>query len=89
MKLIDDTLKEDGKWSKSALMIFFTFWCNLVYAGWCVWKTAVFVDLPTNWLALIVFLYGLNRGIGAAVAIKATPGTTSTKTSIETEVKGP
>lgn len=67
MKLVDQTLKENGKWSISRLIIFFTFWSNIFFAGWCVWKTAVFVDLPTNWLALIVTMYGINRGTNAYV----------------------
>jgi hypothetical protein len=86
MKVIDDTLKENGKWSKSALMIFVTFWANIVYAGWCVWKTTVFVDLPTNWLGLIAFLYGMNKGINAVLMSKSIPGTTTTNTSTSTKV---
>lgn len=68
MKIVDDTLKQDGKWSISRLMIFFTFWANLVYAGWCVWKTAVFVDLPTNWMGFMSILYGIN--VTAATTLK-------------------
>ena len=62
MTIITDTLKENGKWSMSRLMVFFTFWANLVYAGWCVWKTAVFVDLPTNWLGFMTIMFGITKG---------------------------
>jgi hypothetical protein len=61
MKIINDTLKEKGKWSISRLIIFFTFWSNIVFAFWIVWKTSVFVDLPVNWLALIVGMYATSR----------------------------
>lgn len=68
MSIIYDTLKEKGKWSKSALMIFFTFWSNLVFAGYETYKAGVYPDLKTNWLGLIVFLYGINKGAKVAYA---------------------
>jgi hypothetical protein len=86
MKLIDDTLKENGAWSIARLMIFFTFWSNIIYAGWCVWKTAVFVDLPTNWLGLIVVLYGMVKTATTVVALKTTPSTVTTSTETKTVV---
>ena len=90
VKIIKDTLWENGAWSISRLMIFFTFWSNIVYAGWCVYQTAVFVDLPTNWLGLIVVLYGMNKTATTMVAMKTTPGvvTTTNTSSLETKVEG-
>jgi hypothetical protein len=85
-QVIYDTLMEDSKWSIARLMIFFTFWSNILYAGWCVYKTAVFVDLPTNWLALIGILYGMIRGATAFVNSKTTPSTVTTSSSTKTEV---
>jgi hypothetical protein len=70
MKIIDQTLKEKGKWSISRLIIFFTFWSNIIFAFWIVWKTSVFVDLPVNWLALIVGMYATNRTAESYVAGK-------------------
>lgn len=68
MKIITDTLKEKGRWSRSSLMMFFTFWSNIIFAGYETVCAKRFPDLPANWLALILFLYGMNKG--AAVAAK-------------------
>lgn len=81
-KIIDDTLKEKGRWSRSSLMIFFTFWSNLVFVGLETIKSGKYPDLPSNWLALIVFLYGINKGATAvnnqiAKGVQSDTGTVS------------
>lgn len=76
MKLIDDTLKENGKWSRSSLMILFTFWSNVIFVAFEVHKTGKFPDLPQNWLALMIFLYGINKGATAVNNHTAAKGAT-------------
>ncbi len=61
MKLIDDTLKSRGKWSVGRLTMFAAFAANVLYAGYATYKTGVLPDLPTNWLALIGIMYGINK----------------------------
>lgn len=61
MKIIDDTLKERSKWSVGRLTMAAAFVANVVYAGYATYKSGALPDLPTNWLALIVGMYGVNK----------------------------
>ena len=61
MKIIDDTLKSRGKWSAGKLTMVVAFLANVAYAGFSTYKSGTLPDLPTNWLALIVGMYGVNK----------------------------
>ena len=61
MKIIDDTLKSRGKWSVGRLTLLVTFFANVAYAGYATYKTGNLPDIPTNWLALIGLMYGINK----------------------------
>lgn len=61
MKIIDDTLKSRGKWSTGRLTMMIAFLGNLLFAGYSTYRTGLLPDLPTNWLALIGLMYGINK----------------------------
>jgi hypothetical protein len=87
MNFIGQTLKENDKWSMSRIIVALTFLVNVIYSGWCVWKNAVFVDLPTNWLALMTGMYLINRGaavVDAKTAAIAASPSIATSTTIVT-----
>lgn len=54
MKIINDTLKERGRWSQTKLMVFFSFWACLFHFLYSVITNGTVVDIPSGWLTLIL-----------------------------------
>lgn len=61
-KLINDTLKERGRWSQTKLIVFFSFWAYLFFTYYCFKYNVkikpdmplVVPDIPVGWLTLIL-----------------------------------
>lgn len=62
----DDVTKQ---WSLSRISAFVTLIFNLSYSGYTVFITKNFPDLGNNWMLLVLFLYGLNKGATVARTI--------------------
>lgn len=61
MKIVNDTLKSRGKWSTGKIVMWIAFITNVICAAVSTWKNGTLPDLPANWMALIIGMYGVNK----------------------------
>lgn len=70
MRLVNDTLKERGKWSMGRLSILAILAFNISVSGYLTYTTKAISDIPVNWLGLIVTIWGINKASTTTTDIK-------------------
>jgi hypothetical protein len=52
---VTDTLQDKGRWSQTKLIICFSFWANVFYCGYSLYKFPNAIpDIPYGWLTLVL-----------------------------------
>jgi len=61
MKIVNDTLKERGKWSMGRLSMLLILVSNVACSMYLTYTTNQLSDIPVNWAGTLLALWGINK----------------------------